>query len=188
MVVGNFDGEYFWIYWPTGCLWFPGINPIEYAKICSTFYMKVWTPKGKTFYRTPGELIGCRNVYDDTWVQYFPWVLRTYGIISGWCPEYGYWESRWRGVRCYWSQFYGPSADSLPLNKLIWKPPEGWVGYRLPKHEESLLKLGTKAPDFDLTLINKDRFTLSDYHGKIVWLFFWRVECQPCCQELPHLE
>ena len=78
--------------------------------------------------------------------------------------------------------------SEIPLNLFNWNPPDGWVEYFLPQMEDGLLKTGTEAPDFDLTLIDGSRFKLSDYRGKVVWLVFWRVGCPPCRYEFPHLE
>ncbi len=78
--------------------------------------------------------------------------------------------------------------DEISLDNFTWKPPKDWVEYHLPQLDEGLLKTGTEAPDFNLTLIDGSRFKLSDSRGKVVWLVFWRVGCPPCRYEMPHLE
>jgi len=69
-----------------------------------------------------------------------------------------------------------------------WKPPAGWSPWKLPEDEGSLLKPGSKAPDFELTSLNGGHIRLSDYRGKAVWLCFWRIGCPPCIEHLPYLQ
>ena len=61
------------------------------------------------------------------------------------------------------------------LDKFAWKPPEGWVRWRMPPIEEGLLEPGTPVPDFALASINGETIRLSDYRGKVVWLYIWRA-------------
>ncbi len=80
------------------------------------------------------------------------------------------------------------NAD-IANERFAWKPPADWKQWKPAAPEESLLKVGTKAPDFEyLSTEAKKKIKLSDYRGKVVWLFFWRVGCPPCRQELPILE
>jgi len=44
------------------------------------------------------------------------------------------------------------------------------------------------APDFELTSIDGDTFKLSDYEGKVVILDFMFINCNPCKEEMKHLE
>lgn len=78
--------------------------------------------------------------------------------------------------------------NEIPMDKFTWKPPESWVEYKKPKLEDGLLKPGTEAQNFDLILTDGNRFKLSDYHGEIVWLVFWRVGCPACREEIHHLK
>jgi outer membrane lipoprotein-sorting protein len=63
----------------------------------------------------------------------------------------------------------------IPDTMFVWKPPEGWKQWREPTPEERLLKPGVKAPDFDLASVAEGRVKLSDYRGRIVWLYIWRA-------------
>jgi len=63
----------------------------------------------------------------------------------------------------------------IPGEKFVWRPPEGWVEFRLPQMEEGLLKAGTVAPDFALTSADGNAVRLSGYRGQVVWLYVWRA-------------
>ena len=63
----------------------------------------------------------------------------------------------------------------IAAEKFVWKPPEGWRPWKFPEPEESLLKPGTVAPDFELPLVDGKLVKLSDFRDKIVWFYIWRV-------------
>jgi len=42
------------------------------------------------------------------------------------------------------------------------------------------------APDFTVTDIQGNKFSLSSYRGKVVLLDFWATWCSPCLEEIPH--
>jgi peroxiredoxin len=46
---------------------------------------------------------------------------------------------------------------------------------------------GKEMPDFQLTDITGKSHSLKDYRGKTVMLVMWATWCQPCMQEVPHL-
>lgn len=45
---------------------------------------------------------------------------------------------------------------------------------------------GNPAPDFELTDINGEVVSLSDFRGKVVYLDFWASWCPPCMYEVPY--
>jgi len=63
----------------------------------------------------------------------------------------------------------------MPAEKFVWTPPEGWQQWRLPAPEEALLKPGTVAPDFELSLVDGKKVKLTDFRDKIVWFYIWRA-------------
>jgi len=44
------------------------------------------------------------------------------------------------------------------------------------------------APNFNSTLLNGNKISLSDYKGKLVLLNFWSINCAPCREEMPALQ
>jgi len=54
--------------------------------------------------------------------------------------------------------------------------------------EFTLVKEGSKAPDFEFESSPGVTKKLSDLKGKVVWLNFFATWCPPCRQELPLLE
>ena len=50
------------------------------------------------------------------------------------------------------------------------------------RHSESALK---DAPDFTLTRMNGESFTLSNHFGKVIVLNIWATWCPPCREEIP---
>jgi hypothetical protein len=63
----------------------------------------------------------------------------------------------------------------IPAAKFVWTPPEGWQEWEPPQPEDTLLKPGTPAPDFELTALDGGRIKLADFRDKIVWLYIWRA-------------
>lgn len=47
---------------------------------------------------------------------------------------------------------------------------------------------GQKAPNFSLTDINGDIYTMESFKGKYVLLDFWASWCVPCLEEFPHMQ
>nr|WP_221452409.1 redoxin domain-containing protein [Bacillus benzoevorans] len=50
------------------------------------------------------------------------------------------------------------------------------------------LRIGVKAPDFELENLSGEKVKLSDYRGKKVILNFWATWCPPCKEEMPAME
>ena len=63
----------------------------------------------------------------------------------------------------------------VPLEKFAWTPPEGWQQMQPFNPEDHLLKPGQVAPDFVLASADGGTIRLSDYYGKVVWLYIWRA-------------
>jgi peroxiredoxin len=56
------------------------------------------------------------------------------------------------------------------------------------KDETTLTTLGQEAPDFRVTTLAGETFSLSDLRGKVVWINFFATWCPPCNEEMPELE
>lgn len=50
------------------------------------------------------------------------------------------------------------------------------------------VKIGERAPDFELTLIDGSKVRGTDLRGQVVVLNFWATWCGPCKAELPLLD
>ncbi|CAH0346006.1 redoxin domain-containing protein [Bacillus sp. CECT 9360] len=50
------------------------------------------------------------------------------------------------------------------------------------------LRVGIKAPDFELKTLEGETVKLSDYRGKKVMLNFWATWCTPCQREMLEME
>lgn len=58
----------------------------------------------------------------------------------------------------------------------------------MTKDSRGALAAGDEAPDFVLTDLDGTERRLSDYEGKGVFLNFWGTWCEPCKDEMPHME
>ncbi len=76
----------------------------------------------------------------------------------------------------------------IPDEKFSWSPPEGWRQWEMPKPEDKLLNAGTPAPDFNLPGTDGGNIRLSDYRGKIVWLYIWQAGVPACREEMSSLQ
>jgi outer membrane lipoprotein-sorting protein len=75
------------------------------------------------------------------------------------------WEETWSQVAV--------NAE-IPNDRFAWSPPPDWKEWKQPALEESLLKPGTTAPDFELAALDGTKLKLSNFRGQIVWLNKWR--------------
>jgi len=67
------------------------------------------------------------------------------------------------------------TSDSDDLKERVTKT---WEGIQA-------LMPGNPAPDFTMTDINGNEVSLSDFHGKVVYLKFWASWCGPCMRQVP---
>ncbi len=58
----------------------------------------------------------------------------------------------------------------------------------MPSHASATIKVGDRAPRFEMTLIDGSRISSTDLHGQVVILNFWATWCGPCKAELPLLD
>jgi len=76
----------------------------------------------------------------------------------------------------------------ISQQKFTWSPPEGWRQWNKPGPDDILLKPGTKAPDFELFSADGNKIKLSDYRGKVIWLYIWQCGSPFCREAIPHLQ
>ena len=75
------------------------------------------------------------------------------------------------------SAFHGYVESLTPYLGAITSKGEEKVGEErsMPDPNDALLSKGQIAPEFSLQDAKDGTITLADYHGKPVWLMFWRV-------------
>ena len=76
----------------------------------------------------------------------------------------------------------------MPQQKFTWSPPDGWQQWEKPGPDDILLKPGTETPDFELFSADGGKIKLSDYRGKVIWLYIWQCGSPPCREAMPHLQ
>jgi len=68
---------------------------------------------------------------------------------------------------------------------LVWlgrvEDPDDLVGKPAPRR-------GAPAPEFTLTALNGETYSLSELQGKTVIVNFWATWCAPCREEMPDLQ
>jgi hypothetical protein len=75
-----------------------------------------------------------------------------------------------------WEEWWSDVAVNAEISndRFAWSPPKDWREWKMPDIEESLLKPGTTAPDFELAALSGGKLKLSSFRGQIVWLNKWR--------------
>jgi peroxiredoxin/outer membrane lipoprotein-sorting protein len=73
----------------------------------------------------------------------------------------------------------------IPPKMLTWSPPKGYRQWHPPRLEDALLQSGQEAPDFALRSARRGKLRLSDYHGRVVWLYVWDTGSAQCREEIP---
>jgi len=77
---------------------------------------------------------------------------------------------------------------NMPAKTFAWSPPEDGRLWSAPMPDDFLPKGGQEAPDFELCTSGGGKIRLSDYRGKVVWLYLWQCGSPQCRQEWPHLQ
>lgn len=81
-----------------------------------------------------------------------------------------------------------PAAAEKPVEKsVISKPLQDVIDRRTSWAPILQSFYGKEMPDFQVTDINGKTHKLSEYRGKNVMVVMWATWCQPCMQEVPHL-
>ena len=55
-------------------------------------------------------------------------------------------------------------------------------------NRQTVASVGSKAPDFSLLNLDGESVSLSDFEGRPMFINFWRINCAPCREEMPHLQ
>ncbi|WP_075980634.1 peroxiredoxin family protein [Bacillus massilinigeriensis] len=66
--------------------------------------------------------------------------------------------------------------------------PSGQTQSQTTKDNLPGLKIGVKAPDFELNTLTGESVRLSDFKGKKIVLNFWATWCPPCKEEMPDMQ
>ncbi|MCL5280140.1 MAG: TlpA family protein disulfide reductase [Planctomycetes bacterium] len=82
-----------------------------------------------------------------------------------------------------WSNVMANGA--IPPKVLTWSPPQGYQQWNPPRLEDSLLPSGQEVPDFQLRSARRGKIRLSDYRGRVIWLYVWDTGAPQCREEMP---
>ena len=57
-----------------------------------------------------------------------------------------------------------------------------------PRRAKRAPQVGEAAPDFTLPNLDRNDVRLSDFRGKVIFLSFWSIRCDPCKDGMPLME
>lgn len=78
-----------------------------------------------------------------------------------------------------------PSTDPK-FRKILALTVLAWFSWGCSAPPEPGRSHTSKAPDFNLNLVDGGQLRLSEYRGKVVLLHFWATWCPPCTAAIPH--
>ena len=86
-----------------------------------------------------------------------------------------------------------PEADSqsrsIPATKILKQgPPPQKAESQPPRRANPSDRIGEPAPDFQVTDLKGEEFSLEEYRGQVVLLDFWATWCGPCIAEMPKIK
>lgn len=82
----------------------------------------------------------------------------------------------------------GNSKGNTETNEIDVTGNTDVAGAAIFSPSDSGLKVGQKAPDFELETLSGETIKLSDLQGKKVFLNFWATWCPPCKKEMPEMQ
>jgi len=110
-------------------------------------------------------------------------ILRQYSSLTK-VPEFGggyqFLEGSFSGIRFSNSLITNAIRKVKPIVKIT--PPSSQLS------EIATLEIGSLAPPIAINLLNGKIFNSSDYLGKVLFIYLWRIGCGPCEQVKPFIK